>query len=522
MPVSPTYPGVYLTEVTSPVHTITGVPTSIAAFVGPASQGPVGVATEVNSWAEFERTFGGLLLGTEMSYGVYQFFLNGGATAQVVRVTGTPVEVNGKKPSAASPAVYQIGQDTSTPPNPLQLVANSAGAWANNYTVHIEATKALGAGTAPAAYNLKVIDTASKVVVENYVGIVAAGGSQGLVAQLAASSIFTVNGPATVTPAVADYTTASTGSSLGDDGPALQLADLNLTDTPALDNIDIFNMLCIPDAARLSTWAGTSADDPYRTFVGIVTKYCHDRRAMFLIDPPEGWPTTTPGIESQLILHDLANGANAAFYYPRVSVVDLANNSEHAFGPSGTMAGVWASTDASRGVWKAPAGTAASLTGVADLEVKLTDARNGDLNQLGVNCLRNFPIYGPVSWGARTVNGADQDADQWKYVPVRRTALFIEESLFRGTKWVVFEPNDEPLWSSIRLNVGAFMNGLYRQGAFQGSTPQEAYLVKCDAENNPQSQIDLGIVNILVGFAPLKPAEFVIINIQQLSGDLAG
>jgi hypothetical protein len=202
--------------------------------------------------------------------------------------------------------------------------------------------------------------------------------------------------------------------------------------------------------------------------------------------------------------------------------VDQAANGLRTLGPSGTLAGVYAATDTARGVWKAPAGTAASLTGVVDLDVKLTDARNGDLNQLGVNCLRNFPIYGPVSWGARTANGADQDADQWKYVPVRRTALFIEESLFRGTKWVVFEPNDEPLWASIRLNVGAFMNGLFRQGAFQGSTPQEAYLVKCDAENNPQSQIDLGIVNILVGFAPLKPAEFVIINIQQLTGDLAG
>ncbi len=146
------------------------------------------------------------------------------------------------------------------------------------------------------------------------------------------------------------------------------------------------------------------------------------------------------------------------------------------------------------------------------------DLENGVLNPLGINCLRFFPVYGRIAWGARTLKGADQLADEWKYIPVRRTALFIEESLYRGLKWVVFEPNDEPLWSQIRLNVGAFMNNLFRQGAFQGSTPREAYFVKCDKETTTQNDIDLGIVNIIVGFAPLKPAEFVVIKIQQIAG----
>ncbi len=150
----------------------------------------------------------------------------------------------------------------------------------------------------------------------------------------------------------------------------------------------------------------------------------------------------------------------------------------------------------------------------------MTDAENGELNPLGLNCLRQFPVIGPVVWGARTLQGADIAESQWKYIPVRRTALYIEESLRRGTQWVVFEPNAEPLWASIRLNVGAFMAGLYRQGAFAGSTPDQAYLVKCDAENNPPDQVALGIVNILVGFAPLYPAEFVLISIEQLQ--LAG
>jgi phage tail sheath protein FI len=190
------------------------------------------------------------------------------------------------------------------------------------------------------------------------------------------------------------------------------------------------------------------------------------------------------------------------------------------FVPCGLIAGVMARTDTQRGVWKAPAGQDAALNGVQGLQVNLTDNENGLLNPLGINCLRSFPVIGRVVWGARTLRGADQLADEYKYVPVRRTALFIEESLYRGTQWVVFEPNDEPLWAQIRLNVGAFMQNLFRQGAFQGKTPREAYLVKCDKETTTQNDINLGVVNILVGFAPLKPAEFVIIKIQQLAGQI--
>jgi phage tail sheath protein FI len=186
---------------------------------------------------------------------------------------------------------------------------------------------------------------------------------------------------------------------------------------------------------------------------------------------------------------------------------------------SGTLAGVYARTDSARGVWKAPAGTEATLRG-ASIPTKLTDLENGALNPLGVNVLRTFPIYGNICWGARTLDGADQKASEWKYIPVRRTALYIEESLYQGLKWVVFEPNDEPLWAQIRLNVGAFMHNLFRQGAFQGTTPREAYFVKCDRDTTTQNDIDRGIVNIVVGFAPLKPAEFVVIKIQQMAGQI--
>ena len=196
-------------------------------------------------------------------------------------------------------------------------------------------------------------------------------------------------------------------------------------------------------------------------------------------------------------------------------------NRTRNFPPSGFLAGIFARTDASRGVWKAPAGTEATLIGVNGVTVPLNDRQNGVLNPVAVNCIRNFPVYGTVVWGSRTVQGNDETGSEWKYVPVRRLALFLEESLYRGTQWVVFEPNDEPLWAQIRLNVGAFMQDLFRQGAFQGTTPSQAYFVKCDKETTTPTDQNRGVVNILVGFAPLKPAEFVVIQIQQMAGQSA-
>ncbi|MEM9267054.1 MAG: phage tail sheath C-terminal domain-containing protein, partial [Cyanobacteria bacterium P01_F01_bin.13] len=216
------------------------------------------------------------------------------------------------------------------------------------------------------------------------------------------------------------------------------------------------------------------------------------------------------------------NSDHAALFFPMLMKPNiLKENQIEAFAPCGAVAGIFARTDAQRGVWKAPAGTEATLVGVPKLSVPLTDAENGELNPLAINCLRGFPAAGRVIWGSRTLQGDDRLASEWKYVPVRRTALLIEESLYRGTQWAVFEPNDEPLWAQLRLNIGAFMQNLFRQGAFQGSTPQEAYLVKCDSETTTQNDINLGIVNVVVGFAPLKPAEFVILKIQQLAGQIA-
>jgi uncharacterized protein len=272
------------------------------------------------------------------------------------------------------------------------------------------------------------------------------------------------------------------------------------------------------------------------TIWGPASTFCQQRRAVLLVDPPDTpdaatvpmWVTNgASGSQIAQAATDPSKGVNAlriglvndhsALYFPRVIINQ--NNLNYPLAPSGTLAGVMARTDSNRGVWKAPAGTEANLLGVTGLEVKFTDAQNGILNPAAINTLRVFPD-GIVSWGARTLDGDDSFQSQWKYVPVRRTALFIEESLYRGLKWVVFEPNDEPLWSQIRLNVGAFMQGLFIQGAFQGTKKDDAYFVACDSTTTTQNDIDLGIVNIIVGFAPLKPAEFVILSIQQMAGQI--
>jgi uncharacterized protein len=281
----------------------------------------------------------------------------------------------------------------------------------------------------------------------------------------------------------------------------------------ALDYVDLFNILCIPRAAELG-------DSDMTSVLSNAIAYCEAERAFLIVDIPENIDEVQE-MKDWLEAHAGFRHRNAAVYFPRPRIPDpLEEYRLKSVAASGTLAGVYARTDAQRGVWKAPAGIEATLSGVSELAAKLTDPQNGTLNPLGINCLRTFPIYGSLAWGTRTLLGADQIASEWAYIPIRRLALMLEESLFRGTKWVVFEPNDEPLWAKIRLNVGAFMMSLFRQGAFQGATPKDAFYVKCDAETTTQDDRNQGIVNIEVGFAPLKPAEFVVIKIQQMAGEL--
>lgn len=511
MPVNPTYPGVYVEEIPSGVRTITGVSTSVTAFIGPAERGPTDRAVQIQSFSDFDRQYGGLWVESTMGYMVQQFFLNGGSTALIVRVVGSDavkatVAVSGLQLIAASEGDWMNGLrvaiDQNTRPSDDDTLFNLTvlEEIPNRNPIELEKFRNLSTKPNASRFVTQVLEQESSLVRIRRVSETDSGIPQGRPA--AGSEAFTggANGGA---PSYADYQES-------DEKPQ--------TGLQTLDKVDIFNLLCIAPNVPGDSVAD---DEGGKTLLADALRYCENERAMLIVDPPSSWRLPADVETDSSGIRALLRNKNAVVYYPSVIFPDpLKENRLESFPPSGLMAGVMARIDSQRGVWKAPAGIEATLSGARGFSYKLSDGENGRLNPLGVNCLRSFPVYGNVAWGARTMDGADQLASEWKYLPVRRLALFLEESLYRGTQWVVFEPNDEPLWAQIRLNIGAFMNSLFRQGAFQGTTPREAYFVKCDRETTTQNDIDRGIVNILIGFAPLKPAEFVILKFQQIAGQL--
>lgn len=556
MPSALTFPGVYVEEIPSGVRTIIGVATSVTAFIGRALRGPADEAVVINSFGDFERIFGGLWRGNSLGFAVRDFYLNGGSQAIVVRLYALPTG------GASGKATVNVGG--------LTLEAANEGAWGNTLRAEVDldvsAEVAVRFGLAASDLfnltakevapdgqvvsaevfrNLTVIESPRRVdrVIKDDSQLVRWKGTFPAVLPTVSAGKDTVSGgetalaaantalqaanaavppvPATIAAAQTAVTAAQTALDalkVGSNGQPLTQTNFlpasgqaNKKGLYSLEQADIFNILCIPPY--------TATEDVDASLVSEAAAYCEAKRAMLLVDPVSTWDTVAEVITGIPALG--TNSKNAAFFFPRLTQPNpLRDNKLENFVPCGAVAGIFARTDTQRGVWKAPAGLDATLVGVPKLSVSLTNAENGQLNPLGANCLRTMPAAGRVVWGARTLQGNDRLASEWKYIPVRRTALFIEESLYRALQWVVFEPNDEPLWSQIRLNVGAFMNSLFRQGAFQGSAPREAYFVKCDKDTTTQNDIDRGIVNILVGFAPLKPAEFVVIKLQQIAGQI--
>lgn len=736
MPVTPTYPGVYIEEVASPVRTIVGVATSITAFVGRAKRGPIDKPRVITTWGDFESIYGGLWRHSTMSYAVQQYFLNGGSQAVIARVVhvdsdgtttaaaaalrdaagraewrfqattvgaagnglvvrvapasedandltrfnlelmeadGTPIEVienlrvselapgqvlggegllsvEGEIPTlrptvnttitlrgGADPAFASVALETSAAPATLAAaiagragndlratVGDATGGGATDYDLLLELLDAdgdrlastlyadltAGAGSWPSTPSesfgttVPLIDVTGAPPAARPANVERARFDEGSDAERAFGTVgVTVSGlplraknpgewgnrlraafdhrtstptdvnlfnvfvreldeggqevrretfrnvslradsaryvkkvldegseliqltgsswsrpPETPRNADGDFVWLEFGG--GNDGDALDNGDFirsqdGKTGIYLLEHTDLFSLLVIPPPTRdvdvsPSTWQHAM-------------KYCRDRRALLLVDPPASWTSKKDVVDN---LDGLglqgADSINAALYWPYIKVADpLSEFRLESFPPAGAIAGLMARNDAQRGVWSAPAGIEASVTGAQQLVASLTDLEHGQVNPRGVNVIRSFPVIGSVVWGARTLRGADALASEWQYLPVRRLALMIEESLYRGTQWAVFQGNDEPLWAQLRLNVRAFMHNLFRQGAFQGSSPREAYLVKCDAETTTQYDIDRGIVNVLVGFRPLKPAEFVFLKISQLAGEAA-
>ncbi len=637
MPVQTTYPGVYIEERPSGVHTIVGVSTSVTAFVGAASRGPADTPVRVFSFSDYLRTFGPPLDElSPMGHTVQHFFINGGSQAVIVRVLGDN--------AAAASTTFKETLTTGT--DVLQLTAIGLGEWANKIgSVGLEAEADREETANPddlfnVVVRYRTLDPATNTTVVNAIEdhlnlsmspkhpryalnvlggsqLVAASVPEGLTggqgksesaaplgdeltirlpatlrvavdfgppadlvlfatetgdvpkpladivdaittalgdAHLAAAATLDANkvklesnatgldSAVTVIPApVGDISSAlklgrayegteisgsaamrpattpdPQGFADGADGDPVQPRNV-VPSQPAADTgiralnsllFPRFNLLCLP---------GLTSDNDAELAAAI--SYCKDERAFLVADSPfADFATIPPSLGSLPAL-----GEHGAIYYPRLKVVEaLAGGTTRTLNlpPCGAVAGVTARIDASRGIWKAPAGREAGIAGVSALTADTDDNVSGQLNPRGINVLRAFPAAGIVVWGARTLKGDDTASSEFKYIPVRRLTDYIGSSLYLGTQFAVFEPNDVDLHAQLRLAVGTFMRGLFRQGAFQQSESRseaDSFFVKCDAEVNPQSEIDLGRVNVVVGFAPLKPAEFVVITITQIS-----
>jgi phage tail sheath protein FI len=496
---TPTYPGVYVEEVSSGVRPLTLASTSTAAFIGLAEKGDVNKnkAVKVYNFSEYQNLYGGFVDYSFLTHAVYQFFNNGGSQCYIVNISAT---------DPAKTASVTLGAD-------LKISAISPGVWGNDLKVTIIP---LPAGT-PTQFNLEVYLGANLAPVETFEGLKMSPSilpitdppqpDPSFVETVIKghSKYITVKALSTNLPAAVTTPTplGSTDETKGKNGSADNTAYTNAF--PSLNDKDDVSLIATPGRSDvigdgMSYCANRSLSDCF--FIGDLSKeddtVDEAKTAVGLITPKNSY---------------------GAVYLPWLYMTDPTGRSPEPIlvPPSGYIAGLYAKTDTQRGVWKAPAGTAAALAGTVGLKTNFTDVQQGNLNPKNINCIRQFSASGIVIWGARTISSDPE----WRYIPVRRMSILLRVSIYNGIQWAVFEPNDEELWSQLRLNINAFMMTLYRRGAFQGSSPSQAFFVKCDGETTTQADIDQGIVNVLVGFAPLKPAEFVMVKISQKAGQTA-
>ncbi|MFI8519494.1 phage tail sheath family protein [Streptomyces sp. NPDC085481] len=509
----PTYltPGVYVEEVQSGARPIEGVGTAVAAFVGFAQSGPFHEPTLVTNWDQYTQHFGGFTDGTYLAHAVYGYFANGGGAAYVVRIGGPAQGASAPEAAGGRPGVRAA--------EPVELGGFLFAARPGITGVSVEIADADGEN--PPEDRFKVLVRQGDQVVETYEASIRKSVKGYLVAQARPSKLIEVSEqrnagqtrPVNQTVAVPDAASAPAPAGRGDVArldPSEYVGDAGArTGFAGLETIDEITMVAVPDLMSAYERGDIDAEG-VRTVQLAVISHCEqmgDRVAV--LDTPPGlsaqqvrtWRMDEAGYDSRY----------ATLYYPWVRVFDPAAGRNTVVPPSGHVAGVWARSDAERGVHKAPANEV--IRGAVDLELRLSKGEQDLLNPIGVNCVRAFPGRGIRIWGARTLSSDPA----WRYLNVRRLFNYLEESILLGTQWVVFEPNDDRLWSSIRRNVTAFLTEEWRRGALFGRTAAEAFYVKCDRDNNPQESIDLGRVVCEIGVSPVKPAEFVVFRLAQFS-----
>lgn len=519
-------PAVYIEEKSSGIKPIQGLGTSTAAFVGHAEKGPIGEAVPINNFSEFQKKFGGYIDNGFLAFAVKAFFDEGGTTCYVVRTCHYNPPLNGGDKTPAAVASHKdFKRDDVPEDNSMKVTAHSPGSWGDDISIEIkhvpvEDDSDLRWFKLIVKFKGKDVETYDKLIIDNTEGDYVETKINGI-SQYIEVKVKDETSSLSAAQARPAETSNPVPLDKGDDGlsdPSSGASTLVSSDYTgdenlgsglhAFDKIDGINIVAVPDAVDRSVHIGGMT-------------YCENRGDCFYVADSQQAVTTADNVLNYKLAQGEYAGGNAinskygALYTPWISVFDPRTSGTIEIPPSGAAAGIYARTDGSRGVHKAPAGIVDGKFRTAlDVEKNFTDADQAKLNPKGINVIRKMKNVGIVAWGTRTVSSDPE----WRYLNIRRLFLFLEESIENATRWVVFEPNDKSLWKSIVRNVSAFLRIQWRKGALVGNTEEEAFYVKCDEETNPQESIDLGRVITEIGVAPSKPAEFVIFRIAQYQG----
>ncbi len=504
----PTYqsPGVYVEEAEAGSRPIEGVGTAVAAFVGLAADGPFNQPTLVSNWSQFTQTFGDFIEGSYLAHAVYGYFSNGGGNCYIVRIGEDGGGGNARKELSGN-AQASLGS--------YRVQALEPGRKGADITVEA----ADSGGDPPPENGVKLIVRRAGRVVEEHDGLTTNPGPQNVVTVVNAASKFikveeTAQGQAIELPKGNKVKLATEAAAARE--PARLVPDDYVGDAAdrtgfgGLEAVDEITMVCVPDLMSAYQRGAIDLEGVQAVQLGMIA-HCElmgDRVA--ILDAPPG--LTPQQVKEWRVDKARYDSKYAALYWPWIKVFDPVSGKGSLVPPSGHMAGIWGRNDDTRGVHKAPANEV--VRGAIELETQITRREQELLNPNGINCIRAFPGRGIRVWGARTLSSDPA----WRYLNVRRLFNYLEESILNGTQWVVFEPNDDALWAKIRRTISSFLVMEWRKGALFGLTPDEAFYVKCDRETNPAEAIDAGEVLCEIGIAPVKPAEFVVFRLSQMSG----
>ncbi|MBE9594778.1 MAG: phage tail sheath family protein [Proteobacteria bacterium] len=513
-------PGVYVEEIEIGAKPIEGVSTSTAGFLGQTERGPLEPRL-VTGFEEFQKLYGGYIAGSYLAYGIDGFFRNGGKRCYMGRI---------------------LADDSVTaeaPIGPLTIQAIGPGEWDNRIAVKIGKGTLVETGEAAPWNKAKLIvmywkkmppvpvvdptnraesrnpDRREPTILEVYDNISPDPGSSDFYEKRinGLSQLIRVRQDNSDGLPDQDLEFIQTLGTAGADGSAIDLGDykgreitdnffptdevVKRTGLKGFEEVDEIAILCAPNENSVPSLRDE------------LIYHCEDLKDRFAILQAAQGDTDVGSLDRP------ADSKYAAFYSPWIKVFDPLTNTNKLIPPGGHIAGVYARSDIERGVHKAPANEV--LKGVTELQLQITKEQQGILNPKGINCIRAFPGRGIRVWGARTISSDTL----WKYINVRRLFLFLEESIDEGTQWVVFEPNNEKLWARVRQTITQFLTRVWKDGALMGTTPEEAFFVKCDRTTMTQDDLDNGRLIVLIGVAPVKPAEFVIFRIAQWAGGSA-